>query len=37
MENRVTKDPFNKNSSTLYNFGIIAVTTMTVIIYLSRN
>ena len=27
---------FNRNSSTLWNFGIIAVGTMTVIIYLSN-
>ena len=27
---------FNKNSSTLWNFGIVAVGTMTVIIYLAR-
>ena len=27
---------FNRNSSTLWNFGIVAVGTMTVIIYLSN-
>ena len=27
---------FNKNSSTLWNFGIVAMGTMTVIIYLAR-
>ena len=27
---------FNKNSSTLWNFGIVAMVTMTVIIYLSN-
>tara|TARA_B100001996_G_scaffold93765_1_gene70066 strand:+ start:72 stop:254 length:183 start_codon:yes stop_codon:yes gene_type:complete len=27
---------FNRNSSTLWNFGIIAMGTMTVIIYLAR-
>ena len=27
---------FSKNSSTLWNFGIVAMGTMTVIIYLSR-
>ncbi len=27
---------FNRNSSTLWNFGIVAMGTMTVIIYLAR-
>ena len=27
---------FNRNSSTLWNFGIVAMVTMTVIIYLAR-
>jgi len=27
---------FNRNSSTLWNFGIVAMTTMTVIIFLAR-
>ena len=27
---------FNRNSSTLWNFGIVAMSTMTVIIYLAK-
>ena len=29
-------EQFNRNSSTLWNFGIVAIGTMTVIIYLAK-